>query len=80
MSSPSISQNGPESTNVQNHVAYEGKQISNNKVPPVKISIPGFIENTNNDTASDFIYWAGFCVNGKEGINSLKIVYIDIIV
>jgi hypothetical protein len=44
------------------------------KVPAIKISISGFIENTDNDKASEFKYWAGFCVNGKEGINSLKIV------
>jgi hypothetical protein len=44
------------------------------KVPAVKISIPGFIENTDNNKTSEFKYWAGFCVNGKEGINSLKIV------
>ena len=30
------------------------------KVPAVKISIPGFIENTDNNKTSEFKYWAGF--------------------
>lgn len=44
------------------------------KVPALKISIPGFIESAENDNSNEFIYWAGFCINGKEGINSLKVV------
>ena len=44
------------------------------KVPALKISIPGFIENADNDNSTEFNYWAGFCINGKEGINSLKVV------
>ena len=44
------------------------------KVPALKISIPGFIESADNDNETEYKYWAGFCINGKEGINSLKVV------
>ena len=45
------------------------------RVPAIKINIPGF-ENTesqsNNQT--EYNYWGAFCINGKEGISSLKVV------
>ena len=44
------------------------------KVPALKISIPGFIKNSDNDNSNEFKYWAAFCINGKKGINSLKVV------
>ena len=42
------------------------------KKPPLKISIPGFINNENNDT--EYNYWIAFCINGKKGIHSLKVI------
>jgi len=42
------------------------------KIHSLKISIPGFLQNEKNQTKH--IYWAAFCINGKEGINSLKII------
>ena len=42
------------------------------KKPSLKISIPGFINNEKNNT--EYKYWVAFCINGKIGINSLKII------
>ena len=42
------------------------------KIPALKINIPGFIKNETNQT--EYIYWIAFCINGNEGINSLKVV------
>ena len=50
------------------------------RVPAMKINIPGFENNIENQTVNqaknktEYNYWAGFCINGKEGISSLKIV------
>ena len=50
------------------------------RVPAVKINIPGFENNKENQTnnqaknQTEYNYWAGFCINGREGISSLKIV------
>ncbi len=30
------------------------------------------VNDENKDM--EFIYWAAFCINGKEGINSLRII------
>ena len=37
---------------------------------------PAFIINIPNDNknANDYKYWAGFCFNGKEGLENLKII------
>ena len=50
------------------------------RVPAIKINIPG-LENKNEtqtknqtENQKEYIYWAGFCINGKEGISSLKVV------
>ena len=42
------------------------------KIPALKINIPGFVKNEINQI--EYNYWVAFCVNGKEGINSLKVV------
>jgi hypothetical protein len=42
------------------------------RIPALKINIPGFIKNETNQT--EYIYWIAFCINGNEGINSLKVV------
>ena len=45
------------------------------KIPPIKIPIPDYDTNDgeyNND--KEYIYWAAFCIDGKKGINSLKII------
>ena len=45
------------------------------KIPPIKIPIPDYDTNRvvyNND--NEYIYWAAFCIDGKKGINSLKII------
>ena len=42
------------------------------KIPALKISLPGYIKDEN--FKSEYIYWNAFCINGKEGINSLKII------
>ena len=45
------------------------------KIPAIKIQTPDdsvINDNSNND--NKYIYWAAFCINGKEGINSLKII------
>ena len=42
------------------------------KIPALKINVPGFIKNENN--TSEFIYWTAFCINGLEGISSLKVI------
>ena len=46
------------------------------KMPALKISIPGYIENKQNKTENqtEYNYWIAFCINGKEGINSLKVL------
>ena len=41
-------------------------------IPSLAINIPGFIENENNNI--DYNHWVAFCINGKEGINSLKVI------
>ena len=42
------------------------------RIPALKINVPGFIKNETNNV--DYNYWVAFCINGKEGINSLKVV------
>ena len=42
------------------------------KIPALKLSIPGYIKDENNQT--EYIYWTAFCINGKKGINSLKVI------
>ena len=47
------------------------------KIPALKISVPGYIENNNNKietNQTEYNYWIAFCINGKEGINSLKVI------
>ena len=45
------------------------------RVPAIKINIPGFENNeTQMENQTEYNYWAGFCINGKEGISSLKVV------
>ena len=44
------------------------------KIPAIKINIPDFELNENNITNKEYIYWAAFCINGNEGINSLKVI------
>ena len=44
------------------------------KVPAIKIGVPNFELNEINNKDKEYIYWAAFCINGKEGINSLKII------
>ena len=50
------------------------------RVPAIKINIPGFENNNETQTENEaknkteYNYWAGFCINGKEGIKSLKVV------
>ena len=43
------------------------------KIPAITIPLPEFNEDIY-DNNEEYIYWAAFCINGKEGINSLKIV------
>ena len=43
------------------------------KIPSIKIPIPDYDLN-NYNKYKEYIYWAAFCINGKEGINSLKII------
>jgi hypothetical protein len=43
------------------------------KIPSIKIPMPDYEVNSENKDV-EFIYWAAFCINGKEGINSLKII------
>ena len=42
------------------------------KIPALKINVPGFIKNEDN--TSEYIYWSAFCINGLEGISSLKVI------
>ena len=42
------------------------------KIPALKIAMPGYLEEQKNQT--EYIYWIAFCVNGKEGINSLRVI------
>ena len=44
------------------------------KIPAIKIGVPNFELNEINNKDKEYIYWAAFCINGKEGINSLKII------
>ena len=47
------------------------------KIPPIKIPIPDYDSNNiiySNNTNNEYIYWAAFCINGKKGINSIKII------
>ena len=44
------------------------------KIPAIKINVPDFELNENNITNKEYIYWAAFCINGNEGINSLKVI------
>ena len=51
------------------------------KYPTIKIDINDYInedlnlENKFNEEENDkYIYWIGFCINGKEGLNSIKII------
>ena len=43
------------------------------KVPAINIPIPDYEVNDYNKN-EEYIYWAAFCINGTEGINSLKII------
>ena len=43
------------------------------KIPAIKIPIPDYELNDDNKD-KEYIYWAAFCINGNEGINSLKII------
>ena len=43
------------------------------KIPGITIPLPEFNKEENNNN-KEYIYWAAFCINGKEGINSLKII------
>ena len=43
------------------------------KIPSIKIPMSDFEVNDENKDM-EFIYWAAFCINGKEGINSLRII------
>ena len=43
------------------------------KIPAIKIPIPDYEVNDDN-TDKEYIYWAAFCINGNEGINSLRII------
>ena len=40
------------------------------------LRIPAFIINIPNDNknANNYKYWAGFCFNGKEGLENIKII------
>ena len=42
------------------------------KIPALKIAMPGYLEDERNQ--NEYIYWIAFCVNGKEGINSLRVI------
>jgi hypothetical protein len=46
------------------------------KIPPIKIPIPDYDSNNilYNNTNNEYIYWAAFCIDGKKGINSIKII------
>ena len=45
------------------------------KIPPIKIPIPDYdLNNGNYNIDNEYIYWAAFCINGKRGINSIKII------
>ena len=43
------------------------------KIPSIKIPMPDYEINKDN-LNKEYIYWAAFCINGKEGINSMKII------
>ena len=63
--------------NLKNSIARLLIYTNGYKIPALKISIPGYIENENNEAGNnrtEFNYWIAFCINGKEGINSLKII------
>ena len=44
------------------------------KIPALKINIPGFVKNKNTNNETEYNYWIAFCINGKEGMNSLKVI------
>ena len=61
--------------NLTNIPAYIYIYSNGYKIPAIKLQIPDdsvISDKSNND--NKYIYWAAFCINGKEGINSLKII------
>ena len=58
---------------LNNTSAYIYVYSNGYKIPSIKIPIPDYqLDDYNSE--NEYIYWAAFCINGNEGINSLKII------
>jgi hypothetical protein len=58
---------------LNNTSAYIYVYSNGYKIPSIKIPIPDYkLDDYNGE--NEYIYWAAFCINGNEGINSLKII------
>jgi hypothetical protein len=58
---------------LNNTSAYIYVYSNGYKIPSIKIPIPDYQLDDYN-CENEYIYWAAFCINGNEGINSLKII------